>query len=106
MMGFYAVLDQVLALLRQRGRVTYRALKLQFKLDDESRADLLRALTPTTCWRRRRYCKSCPSSAVTFWRSYDNRWRRVSYCSDLAGILDGNVVAAPAARLTTAEDAG
>jgi predicted ATPase/class 3 adenylate cyclase len=35
-MDFYAVLDQVLALLRQRGRVTYRALKLQFKLDDES----------------------------------------------------------------------
>jgi class 3 adenylate cyclase/tetratricopeptide (TPR) repeat protein len=35
-MDFYAVLDQVLALLRQRGRVTYRALKLQFKLNDES----------------------------------------------------------------------
>jgi TOMM system kinase/cyclase fusion protein len=35
-MDFYAVLDQVLSLLRLRGRVTYRALKLQFKLDDES----------------------------------------------------------------------
>jgi class 3 adenylate cyclase len=35
-MDFYAVLDQVVSLLRQRGRVTYRALKLQFKLDDES----------------------------------------------------------------------
>ena len=31
-MDFYAVLDQVMDLLRQRGRVTYRALKLQFKL--------------------------------------------------------------------------
>ncbi len=31
---FYAVLDQVLALLRNRGRVTYNALKLQFHLDD------------------------------------------------------------------------
>ena len=31
---FYAVLDQVLALLRSRGRVTYNALKLQFNLDD------------------------------------------------------------------------
>ena len=31
-MDFYAVLDQVLALLRQRGRVSYRALKLQFHL--------------------------------------------------------------------------
>jgi TOMM system kinase/cyclase fusion protein len=34
-MNFYAVLDQVLALLRQRGRVSYRALKVQFHLDDE-----------------------------------------------------------------------
>ena len=34
MMDFYAVLDQVLALLRQRGRVSYRALKRQFDLDD------------------------------------------------------------------------
>jgi hypothetical protein len=30
----YAVLDQVVALLRRRGRVTYNALKLQFNLDD------------------------------------------------------------------------
>ena len=35
-MDFYAVLDQVLDLLRQRGRVAYRVLKLQFKLDDET----------------------------------------------------------------------
>ena len=34
-MDFYAVLDQVVALLRQRQRVTYRALKVQFQLDDE-----------------------------------------------------------------------
>jgi class 3 adenylate cyclase/predicted ATPase len=34
-MDFYEVLDQVVALLRHRGRVTYRALKLQFQLDDE-----------------------------------------------------------------------
>ena len=39
-MDFYAVLDQVMALLQQRGRVTYRALKRQFGLDDESLADL------------------------------------------------------------------
>jgi len=31
---FYAVLDQALALLRSRGRITYSALKLQFNLDD------------------------------------------------------------------------
>ena len=35
-MEFYAVLDQVVELLRQRGRVTYRALKLQFDLDDNT----------------------------------------------------------------------
>jgi class 3 adenylate cyclase/tetratricopeptide (TPR) repeat protein len=35
-MDFYAVLDQVLALLRQRQRLTYRALKVQFQLDDEA----------------------------------------------------------------------
>jgi hypothetical protein len=28
-MDFYTVLDQAVDLLRQRGRVTYRALKLQ-----------------------------------------------------------------------------
>ena len=35
-MDFYEVLDQVVDLLRRRGRVTYRALKLQFQLDDEA----------------------------------------------------------------------
>ena len=39
-MDFYTVLDQVLVLLRQRGRVSYRALKRQFQLDDETLADL------------------------------------------------------------------
>src|SRR5262249_27358312 len=40
MMDFYTVLDQVLALLRQRGRVSYRALKRQFDLDDAYLDDL------------------------------------------------------------------
>src|SRR5262245_29520396 len=35
-MDFYDVLDQVLDLLRQRGRVAYRVLKLQLQLDDET----------------------------------------------------------------------
>src|SRR5262249_7703283 len=34
-MDLYEVLDQVVALLRQRGRVTYRALKRQFALEDD-----------------------------------------------------------------------
>jgi len=39
-MDFYAVLDQVLDLLHQRGRVTYNALKRQFGLDDACLQDL------------------------------------------------------------------
>ena len=34
-MDFYAVLAQVLELLQRQGRVSYRALKVQFSLDDE-----------------------------------------------------------------------
>lgn len=37
-MPFEAVLDQIRELLHQRGRVTYRALKLRYPLDDETLA--------------------------------------------------------------------
>jgi class 3 adenylate cyclase/predicted ATPase len=33
-MDFYEVVDQVVKLLQQRGRLTYRSLKVQFQLDD------------------------------------------------------------------------
>jgi hypothetical protein len=36
---FVAVVDQVMTLLRQRGRVTYRLLKRPFPLDDEAVED-------------------------------------------------------------------
>ncbi len=39
-MDFYAILDQVIALLRQRQRVTYRALQRQFGCDDAYLEDL------------------------------------------------------------------
>src|SRR5215510_9766142 len=39
-MTFDEVLDQVRALLQQRGRVTYRALQRRFALDEEYLADL------------------------------------------------------------------
>jgi class 3 adenylate cyclase len=39
-MDFFEILDQVIDLLRRRGRVTYRALQLQFRLDDNSLAVL------------------------------------------------------------------
>jgi hypothetical protein len=35
-MDFVAIVDQVIALLRQRGRVAYRTLKVQFSLDDDA----------------------------------------------------------------------
>ncbi len=34
-MDFYEVLDQLTDLLKQRGRASYRAIRLQFKLDDD-----------------------------------------------------------------------
>jgi class 3 adenylate cyclase/predicted ATPase len=37
---FVAVLDQVIALLRQRGRLTYRTLQRQFQLDDAALEDV------------------------------------------------------------------
>jgi hypothetical protein len=37
-----------------------------------------------------------PSSAAMSWRSYGNRWRRVSYTYNLAGALDLVRLAAPA----------
>ena len=40
-MDFVAVVDQAIALLRQRGRLTYRTLPLQFQCADEH----LQALT-------------------------------------------------------------
>ncbi len=39
-MDFYEVLDQVIDLLRSRGRVSYRALKRQYSLDDDYLEDL------------------------------------------------------------------
>src|SRR5215472_18921928 len=46
---FYDVLDQVVDLLRRRSRVTYRALKLQFKLDDEALEALKDELLKAQC---------------------------------------------------------
>src|SRR2546423_15622850 len=43
-MDFVAVVDQVITLLRQRGRVTYRTLQRQFQLDEDALADPLTEL--------------------------------------------------------------
>jgi hypothetical protein len=39
-MTFEEILDQAIAMLQRRGRVTYGALKLQFHLDDDQLAVL------------------------------------------------------------------
>src|ERR1043166_1295519 len=39
-MSFEEILDQAIALLQRRGRVTYRALKRQFNVDDDYLEDL------------------------------------------------------------------
>ena len=39
-MDFYELVDQVAALLEQRGKLTYRSLRRQFDLDDEALDDL------------------------------------------------------------------
>ena len=39
-MTFEEILDQAIAMLQRRGRVTYRTLKRQFQLDDEDLEDL------------------------------------------------------------------
>jgi hypothetical protein len=43
-MTFEEIVDQAMALLQRRGRVTYRMLKLQFQLDDEQLEALKEAL--------------------------------------------------------------
>ena len=48
-MDFYEVLDQVVALLQTRRRVTYGALQLQFKLDDEH-LQVLNYIVMLTIW--------------------------------------------------------
>ena len=43
-MSFEEILDQALAMLQRRGRVTYRTLQRQFNLDDAALEDLKEAL--------------------------------------------------------------
>jgi hypothetical protein len=44
-MTFEEILDQAIALLQRRGRVTYRTLKRQFQLEDDALGDLKTGLT-------------------------------------------------------------
>jgi len=39
-MTFEEILDQAIAMLQRRGRLTYRALKRQFNVDDDYLEDL------------------------------------------------------------------
>jgi hypothetical protein len=49
-MDFYDILDQVIDLLKQRGRASYRALQRQFAMDDAYLEDL--KIGSRTCWLR------------------------------------------------------
>ena len=51
-MDFYAVLDEVLELLQRHKRVTYRALKRQFGLDDAYLEDLKAEIIEAPACRR------------------------------------------------------
>src|SRR5262245_6576310 len=44
-MDLYAVIDQVVTLLQQHGRVSYRAIRLQFALNDEQLEAVTEELT-------------------------------------------------------------
>ena len=58
-MTFEKVVDQAIAMLQRRGRVTYRMLKRQFALDDEYLADLkvelikVKMTNPLNLWYKR-----------------------------------------------------
>ena len=54
MVDFVAVMDQVIALLRQRGRLTYRTLQRQFQLDEVALEDLNASVAGRIGRRRRR----------------------------------------------------
>ena len=61
-MTFEEILDQALAMLQRRGRVTYGTLKLQFHLDDNQltilKDDLLYAHDQVVDWDRSPACRS------------------------------------------------
>ena len=58
-MDFYAVLAHVMELLQREGRISYRALKRQFALDDDYLADLtvelmeVKMTNPLNLWYKR-----------------------------------------------------
>ena len=49
-MTFEEILDQAIAMLQRRGRLTYGALKRQFQLDDAYLADLKAELIEGNAW--------------------------------------------------------
>src|SRR6266446_10276160 len=86
-MNFYSVVDQAIALLRQRGRVTYRALKRQFDLDDDALADLTEELM---------YCQRLAA---------DEDGRVLVWTGDMPVVTEPHVSLSPSGRLSpTHED--
>ena len=50
-MTFEEILDQAIAMLQRRGRVTYQTLKLQFQLDEEHLEAIKDAILFAMCSR-------------------------------------------------------
>ena len=57
-MTFEEILDQAIALLQRRGRVSYRALKRQFQLEDDYLEDLKTEMHQSPTLGRRRGWRS------------------------------------------------
>jgi hypothetical protein len=51
-MTFEEILDQAIAMLQRRGRLTYSTLKRQFQLDDAALDDLVVYLSPADKYHR------------------------------------------------------
>ena len=68
-MTFEEILDQAMAMLQRRGRVTYGALKRQFQLDEDALNDLKTELlyahpeSPRRCGARPRLDACCARSS-------------------------------------------
>jgi hypothetical protein len=80
-MRFDEVLTQVLELLRRDGRVSYRALKRRFDLDEEYLEDLKAAIIQAKQLARDWACAPCRRTATWAWAPCTSRRAAPSRCA-------------------------
>ncbi len=68
-MSFIEVVDQVVELLRTRGRISYRALKREFDLDDETLEDLKETASQTADSPLKSTRQSIAARLQRYWRN-------------------------------------